>query len=701
MIRSCWELLTSRWTLVAILLLISMAWITTYDYLSDDPQDRSQNALQQLLDRHPEARLALAPFLDDARQQRALRVAAFSTLGDDNQYSLLADMAEEARTTQRMPYQARLAALIADRDLVHDAQQRQAFLMSHATTAQALFETGQGSAVQDWLLHLEQAAADDRIWPIVMDDPIALILWKQDLPLELLRFYHQHRDWLQEALLDIDSHSDPDQDTVDIYAALIRTAQRWPQLAQRLVQEDDMGGLGLALLAEHGTLIEACVESHHLDPSEVAAVIYANPDRFGQPLEDAQAVRCKAVYLASLYRDKTAVWYAAMSMPLALRLERDAPHLADQVLTAFGADDITVLLYAYAGQGDDMHPQARRIVSRLAESLLHWGDATIWILAHYLHMEDSRQQIVDALLHPDIGLRLMPFLISQASTDSQTPDAGLDRLHNDPRWARRYFTEHGDPIDQAWWENLPGGALVGVLRRWSQGLPNEWSELGWAAMDVGLVALTVASLGKAAPATAALTSATGARAAGTTGRVAAHAAFKTAVRSSSRVAARKVGVAYRLGSAGRLARLGRNLALIGRLAAKPIVGVYRFGRAAASMAVHGVTRTIHAWRGLSASARLWVLRGFLAAGLVTTVMARTAPNLDRIARGLGELAGNMVRGTVRMAGELLHGAVEGLTGEPLHEVLRDLGRWLPPLLMVMLLVFWMRRRRPRYHPVVA
>src|SRR5204862_598972 len=46
-----------------------------------------------------------------------------------------------------------------------------------------------------------------------------------------------------------------------------------------------------------------------------------------------------------------------------------------------------------------------------------------------------------------------------------------------------------------------GGGAANVARNWANGVPCEWGELGWAALDVADAALLVASLGSSATVT--------------------------------------------------------------------------------------------------------------------------------------------------------------------------------------------------------
>src|SRR5690625_1026444 len=164
----------SRWLVLALLVLAAVLWIRNYSEWFPDAAQEADQTLNHMVERDPNVREVLALY-HDHRNQHALRMAALSAKGHPNPESILRDMARDAQVTRQMPYQARLAALIEDKNLTMDREKREAFLMTHATTCQTLFAASDPTMVNDYLIYLEQAASEPHIWQLVWDDPVALL----------------------------------------------------------------------------------------------------------------------------------------------------------------------------------------------------------------------------------------------------------------------------------------------------------------------------------------------------------------------------------------------------------------------------------------------------------------------------------------------------------------------------------------------
>src|SRR5208337_5198661 len=137
-------------------------------------------------------------------------------------------------------------------------------------------------------------------------------------------------------------------------------------------------------------------------------------------------------------------------------------------------DDIASLLYA--GYENE--------VVFAAEAVSKFGDLAIYILNHY----EGSKRFHEALKDNGVGPRLIPYV-------AKFGDQGIERLQENKGWLDKYFQLDGTPKEEEWWTQLPGGAAINLARNWAKGYPNEWSELGWAGLDVADAALAVASLG--------------------------------------------------------------------------------------------------------------------------------------------------------------------------------------------------------------
>lgn len=681
MIQTLFRIVSHPWFLIPLLLLASGTWVARYDYFAPDNAFESQRMLDRMLASDPQAREVLARHHDE-RSQQALRIAANSARFDGRPMALLTDMATEAKATQRMPHRARLAAILADQGLLMAEETRAGFLQTHATSCQALAATTDPLIVDQYVHQLEQASATPGVWELVRDDPIALLLWSHDQPMEVVAFYHAQRDWLQDPLLDIDPSRMGSKGKIDAYIDIINAVRRWPTIGRQMAMEDELGGPGLALLAVHGDLIARCVEDYQMRAGEVAAIIFANPDAFQHAVVSPAEVNREAARLAVIAKDHPMVWRAALQTPLALRLHQDSPEYADRVLAGFGHDDITVLIYSFS---DDPI-----VVDRLARSLDQWGDVAIVVMARYI---DRGADVVKMITDPKIGLRAIPF-IARFQNDA------FARAETDVAWCDRYFDAEGKArVDQwAWLDDVPLGSIVNVARRAKDGHPNDWGELGWAALDIADLVLIVASVGTATPA------------------VLAKSAAVNAVKQGVRLGAKKAGrttasSVWRRGviegekSASRLSRVGAALhasrtasaveavaTATARMSGAAIGAAFRFSRA---LVMAPARMTVHGWKALTPMGRKWVLRGLAAAGLFVILIERTIPNLDRIAAGLGQLASDLVRGVVTAASSALGSAIDGAVKAVLGEgaIGRAVGHWLPPALMIAIMFHLLWRRR--------
>lgn len=371
---------TRKWmtqpvVLTLVLGMAFFAWLWWGNRLLSDTSFTAQaeRNRQELMNRDPQA-AAILTRIEDQRERHALDVACYSAGADERRRSVLADMAAEVSATGGLPYRARIARLALRHADLRDPETRKAFLASHATVCESLAIGGDWGTVSDYMRLLEQAAEIPSVWPLVRDDPLALILWSQinDPDLKLLSFYHRNRDWLADPLAALDLSASAGNWTVE--SALARLA-RHEEVTRIAVQQGELGVYALATILTHGSLVEVCHERYDLDPSEVISVIIMNPDVLGEQEGDARWVGEKASWLAMIHQRHPIVWFAAGRTPWALRLHRDAPHVSDRLLEKYGADDIAALIYEHFQDADR--------VAAAASAIDRFGDLAIYVLARY------------------------------------------------------------------------------------------------------------------------------------------------------------------------------------------------------------------------------------------------------------------------------------------------------------------------------
>lgn len=640
--------------LALVLGMALLAWLWRGDRVFSDMSFTAQaeRNKQELMSLDPQA-AAILTRIEDERQQYALRVATYSASADGRRRSVLAEMAAEVSKTNGLPYRARIAALALHQADLRDAETREAFLASHGTACESLAIGGDWGAASDYMMMLEQAANLPSVWSLVRDDPLALVLWVHlDNPdLKLLSFYHRNRDWLAEPLAMLDLRANKGNWTVE--SALAKLAQHEKPL-RIAVQQGELGVYALSVILSHGSLVEVCLERFDLDPSEVISVIVFNPDVFGEHEGDARWIGEKASWLATIRQRHPTVWFAAGMTPWALRLHRDAPHVSDALLEKYGPDEIAALIY--------QHFDDAATAAAAAGAIDRYGDLAIYVLARY---EDEAfiKRLGDYLVDERIGIRVIPFVV-------RFGDDAFRRIEDDKDWVDRYFNPDGtprsDPLD--WVQHVPGGMALHVARNWAKGYPCEWSEIGWAAVDVADIALTVASFGGSKVVTKpAKAVAKGARAAAKAeatavkgGRAARASSWRKAL-AEFRTAPARPGT--RMSRAAEMARSIRaGTAVLG----EALWGTVKLAAAPVRLAYRGGKRALDAWKGLSPAKKVWIYRGLLGVGLYVTITNRMLPNLDKISAGVGDLTGKAAAGVVTMVGDALASALaefaEQMTG---------------------------------------
>jgi hypothetical protein len=631
----------------------------------------AQSALRELTEIDPKAAKFVAEIKDE-HQRTALLLAAHSTRAGGRGRSQLTDLAAEMNSVNAMPYRARLVALGLEKTDLRDEAQRAAFFASYGAAMDGLALAGDWTEINAMMTLLEQASKDPAIWPLVKDDPLALVIWSRVRDPALLEFYHRNRDWLADPLASPRLAELAEGWTLD--SALRRYAKH-EQTLRSAVVDGGLGAFALALMWSHGALVDTAVKQFHLDPTETLSVVYMNPDTFRSNEHDAKAIGEQASWMATIYKEHPVVWFAAGMTPYALQLYRDAPAVAGSILEHYGADDIGVLLYG-------LFQQAHQI-DAAATAVDRFGDVAIYVFSTY-----SDPQLAGPLggylVDPAIGIRAIPFVV-------QFGDEAFTRLRDDKRWAERYFEPDGRPRkdNMDWVKNVPLGAPFVVVGNWVKGYPNEWSELGWAAVDILTLPLFEQSFATS-----------GAKGVATSGKIvsatkqAAHTAPAFARREATENWVRSLEL-YRGGSARGVARMTR-LREVAKdakgvagsmisLSTKPVVIV-------AQKIKLGANKAIEAWRNLDPRTRLAINRGMLAIVMYIDITDRTLPHLDKIGRGIGDLIGRAAAGGVVLTGEAVNASVSRFSDELTSSSpsFRNALYWLVLLFLAsgMIVFFW-------------
>ncbi|MBL4771891.1 MAG: hypothetical protein JKY61_12310 [Planctomycetes bacterium] len=656
-----------------ILIALLAVLVYKHEYFLRDPEavktrQEAEEMLGRLADSDPQAAAQIAKIKDKGKL-RALEVAALSTEEGGRRRSQIADLGAEMALTGDVPYRARLAYIALDDPELRGVEAREEFLVSHGSAVQMIEAELGLPAVDEYLQKLEECREDVSVWPLVRDDALALTLWRAGCAPEQLGFYRRSREWLSTPLATIYcSESRPQE----MMPQDMEKLQRHEGVLAILLNEGALGYAGIQMVLTHGSLIEQLWSQYQLDPIEVANVIFFNQDQVSPDGGDHVKRGDAVTRLAQVASDYPLVWLAAQETPLALRFHSDARHVAEEVLTEYGPDDVTSLIYTR------FDPELKGVaaVPVAAEAIAKYGDLAIWVFGNYDH-PDFVEQLVHWMENDQVGHRIVPFVVKFG-------ESAFNKVNEDPGFVNRYFNEDGSRrVDEyQWLENVPGGAAVNVARNWAKGHPCEWSELGWAALDVAELGLLVASAGTSSAGSAAARVGTGTAKATVKAGVkgAAKGTIKTS-RSATRAnwKAKLEGIGRGLGGAvdakitklarsnSRLAKLAANSLGLGkgsvRLGAHLAAGsISLAGRGAMGILQAGAKFTVGSAK-LAGKHRRLVARAGLALGLTVTFFARTLPNAESIGKGVGSLFSDVAIGSAQLVGSALAGATARILSE--------------------------------------
>ncbi|MDR0705152.1 MAG: hypothetical protein LBF88_09195 [Planctomycetaceae bacterium] len=610
----------------------------------------------------------------------------------------LVRLAQEGSKARAM-FDLSLTEMALKPTLITNANQRQTFLNAHANHLQHLDWVQKNINDQDvqyflerhtseYLQQLEKASQNPDEWRRVRDNPMMVQLMMSGVDSDGLEFYDREKEWLDDVLyllltsIEIDPNSDSNNDqnitrntdrttdrsenqtsalnvtklqsddsTPDRWTRrLIQTIQKNHPYFRDAVKEylqdsqiDTNTGLIVVfdMFERYGQTIQICADHGAIPLEELLGVMFSNPDyceRYSSSPENL------AARLMTIRQQTPNIWEHA-DRQLVFQLADDVPDIADELCRKFGTDDIAVFLYLNYNDA----------IRQSATAVNKFGDLAIYILNRYSDSELFKKYLKDFSL----GVRLIPYV-------AMFEDKGLERLETNRGWLDKYFDTEGNPKQDKWYETLPGGGAIKVAGNWAKSYPSEWSELGWAALDVADAALLIASFGTSAPVTTMKTAGTASVKVGT--KTIARDTVTTVLKSGTRVTSKgsrnlaktQKSFLFRQGiralaqqpfhlipQGGRLlVRAGTNITITPLK--KLTAGIYRSAR------------SVHlSWQGVNPVTRKIVYRSLLATGLVITLWNRTIPELQNTLPQIGEKVGVLIADSAKVGAETLASVLNG------------------------------------------
>lgn len=332
---------------------------------------------------------------------------------------------------------------------------------------------------------------------------------------------------------------------------------------------------------------------HGLDAVEVLDVLLCNRDLLNEDKrENRMALFFKDV---EDVRSNSDLWNFVRCTPCSLRILRANPKYASKVIKSYAHVGVPTLLVACSMCGDgavDMD-----VLHNAVTALHQYKEMAVYVMNQC--GEDRRFGIA---LKKDY--RSVAYMAKRVDSDEKKDEA-LERLcsTDGASWLNKELNTDGAPKGESWIQYLPGGALANVVMNWAKGYPNEWSEVGWAMVDVAEGVALVATLGTSGAASATIRA----------GSAAAKACTKTVATSASKALGKSLAVrGSRL--LGRMAFVAKGFALsVAKKSCKVIQGVPK------ALLKLLKTRAAYKWAGL---------------GLLGIELGcRTLPHMDDIAEG--------------------------------------------------------------------
>ena len=655
------RLLTSypvQFAYFAVLLIATTYWaFNGWKFCETASQSKAEKTVTALTEKVRQKDPVLAVELDKLQNDYDIGVLA-ATLKEREKFNGvngLTFLAEQVKS-QRAVYDLQLARTAVQPQYV-PVSMRKDFLETHGTFLQQIdffrqhgdinLQSGINSETEKYLAFLEDAKKQPDIWQKAKDDPLFVFLAIHGVKNELLTFYDKEKIWLDDVLFLLITSVDEEME-IDFNSVLSVIEKYHPafrdaiavmgkQLAQDKEHEkDSVAGIIsiFQLFNNYGDVISTCVDNK-IPLDELLNVMLANPDFCEQYEKDLVA------RLVKIHSEQPDTWKSA-DQPLVLQFSQDVPNLANELNRKYPAGYIASLLYL---KYDDCVPQAAAAIDR-------FGDLAILVLNQYCESELFKKHLKDK----ELGVRIIPFVADSQKGDDQ----GLEQLAQNKKWLDKYFDTEGNLKEEEWWTILPGGALVKFGKNVAAGLPNTWSELGWAGLDVADAALLIVTMGASTVVTASKTTSAA------TGKATVKVGSKLVLKETADAVAKSAGRRTVTMASERLPVLARltRLAETNRVVRWTLSGgkfVYRVYEVGIKTPLRVVGQSVYKTAKVVGNPK--VARALLTVGIAMTLYCRTFPGLPEALRQFGEMFGQATAQLAKTTAETVAAALYGFLNE--------------------------------------
>lgn len=537
---------------------------------------------------------------------------------------------------QAVDLRARLVLLYRD-DRINDP----GFLWSHGMAVDAM--SAMQTEADAYLSKLEAAKEDQDYWSLVRNDPVALSSELLKTDLKLRQQYTDHRDWyisLMEvlvAMIGVSDNSTLKEETADFIQLddlLAVTRNSGPLMRDLVVNPAEAPietciyyetfrqfGDVILLTAKEGVPVKETVEVVILNRDNL---LNDDEERSGSPVGNPTSVASR---LIKLHQDRPGVWAAAQRDGYVLSFDELTPSLAQSVLEEhadLGPASLIVTQYS------DVATQAAKIVQR-------YGQLGIAVLAQYEGSDRFRQLLQSG----DVDHRIAMVAVLKA-------DEGLEAAIGNPKYVDKWIGGDGDPLKDQWWVGVPlVGGIAKVAVNYADGVPSDWSEIGWAAWDVADVGLMVVSLG-----TSKVLTSGAKQAIKQTAKLTGKSAVKKMTKSGAK---RSAGIAgpTALSRMVNAIKASKVVAPI-RWTSRTIISVAGKGATMGGKLVATSQRIVQTAKRIPAPVRIWAARGLLGASL----FVRGPERIKILIKALNRYANALVADAIKAIPQAISDTIE-------------------------------------------
>lgn len=637
-----------------LILFAGLAWFFKGGDLLQGSEGVYERKLRELLGKIEKSNPEAAKRIKEAGKKDPYAVAvAVATLKNQKDYEKqLARFSESLKDDEPNAF-IEAIELSVDKSLVSNNEDRKKVIYAHgsflylkeselikkALVTKNLEEQGNYKAeiqklVNEHFDRLKKFSKEPGTWEIVKYDPVAVMVFTEVEDSKLRQFYVENHDWVQDMFSqfqNLPQENEKEGASVSIKSVLETASLYYPETKNAVVAQKQKDGcgfgpMGFQLFFKYGELIKTCVDKEKvLSLCETLEIFFSQQDYLNSFIEKhttESAASLLARNLGEIKKTSPDLWRAAKASPGALDLYEDAKEFANDVFKKCDGINVQDLLYT------DYFTPDRVLLKNAAHALAKWGQLAFYTLNLYSDRADKKSDILlkntKQLTIITDGFQDNNFKKALAK-DFRTVfyvfrngQSGIQNILENIKYLDKDIDEKGELKPKAFSESIPlvGGPLT-VFNNWTQGIPNTYGELGWAALDVADDITTIILL-VGAPATGG----TSAAAAG------AKIAAKTAAKKLAQEAAKRgIKSTFTKFAESALSKVIRGLITVGKAIVSIPVALISFAGKTINVALYLARAAVKAWSGLPAGFKSFVYKSFLAITISVSIVFRTIPFL--------------------------------------------------------------------------